>query len=274
MEENEVNPATAVGLAWAQRSEHMAVAPAWHTVVLILAVLTASIYQAGRFAAPHEAVHRLTTYGLTAALELGMLAWVVIGLRLKKKALRELLGRFSFGARSIGADIGVALVFWFGSMLVLGSCAIAWAGAEAVLTHRMPSVTMGQPPAPSPAQREALEAMSELAPSNGAEVAAWALLCALAGFVEEIVFRGYLQRQFIVLSRGRVWAGVLLSALCFGAAHGYEGARGMFLITIFGVLFSLLVLLRRSLRPGMMAHAWQDLIAGLALALLKAHHVI
>ena len=36
--------------------------------------------------------------------------------------------------------------------------------------------------------------MVQLAPENGVEIAAWALLCVLVGVAEELMFRGYLQR--------------------------------------------------------------------------------
>jgi membrane protease YdiL (CAAX protease family) len=68
--------------------------------------------------------------------------------------------------------------------------------------------------------------------------------------------------------------GVLASALIFGGAHAYQGARSMALLAVFGALFGVLALYRRSLRAGMFAHAWHDWIAGLALALLRANHVI
>ena len=91
--------------------------------------------------------------------------------------------------------------------------------------------------------------------------------------MEEVVFRGYLQRQFIGWARGSVAAGVIASALVFGGAHGYEGARAMFLITVFGVLFSLLALYRRSLRAGIFAHVWHDLITGLVVFVLRSFHI-
>ena len=105
---------------------------------------------------------------------------------------------------------------------------------------------------------------SALAPASVSEIAAWILVCALAGFAEEIVFRGYLQRQFTAWGRGALWAGVVFSAILFGMAHGYQGARNMVLLSIFGALFSLLAIFRRSLRAGMIAHSWHDLVAGLA----------
>jgi hypothetical protein len=217
-------------------------------------------------------------------MEVGMLAWVLVGLRLGRRSLRSLLGSFSFDLWSIAADLGFALVFWIGSLVVLGTLGLAWSGVEAALTHTLPATHApgpsgqarqgAQPFAPDPSQQKALHALAQLAPENGKEIAAWALLCLLVGFVEEIVFRGYLQRQFIGWARGGVVAGVMLSAIVFGGAHAYQGARNMALLAVFGVLFSMLALYRRSLRAGMMAHAWHDLIAGLALSLLKSTHMI
>ena len=77
------------------------------------------------------------------------------------------------------------------------------------------------------------------------------------------MFRGYLQRQFTAWAHGSDAVGVVFSALLFGAAHGYQGVRNMFLLAVFGGLFSLLALFRRSLRAGIFAHSWHDLIAGL-----------
>jgi hypothetical protein len=56
-----------------------------------------------------------------------------------------------------------------------------------------------------------------------------------------------------------------------GAGHGYQGTRFMILIAIYGALFGTLVLLRKSLRPGMMAHAWQDAFSGILVYLLTKY---
>jgi hypothetical protein len=45
----------------------------------------------------------------------------------------------------------------------------------------------------------------------------------------------------------------------------------MIAITAYGALFCGLAILRRSLRPGMIAHAWHDIFSGAMLAL--AHHL-
>lgn len=259
----------------------LTVAPAWHTVVLVAAILAISVHGAAQISALHGSLNRLATYGFTAAMEATMLAWVLIGLRLRKTPLRSLLGNFQMDLRSIAVDLAFALVFWIASLMVLGAVGIAWTGAETALTHRpAPPHASGQtgqarsPFAPDPSQQQALRALAQLAPANAGEVAAWTLLCLFVGFAEEIVFRGYLQHQFIGWAHGGIVAGVLFSALVFGAAHAYQGVRNMVLLAIFGVLFSALSLSRRSLRAGMFAHSWHDLIAGLALALLKSSHLL
>jgi uncharacterized protein len=248
-----------------------AIAPAWHTVVLIAAIIAVSATGAARLQGEHGAVHRLGTYSITAAMELAMLAWVWFGLRLRKTPLQVLLGTKRNDARSIALDFGIATVFWTGSLMVLGTLAIAWSVIAAEVTHRPLIGANGQP---TVEQERTVRTLERLAPENAEEMAAWALLCVIAGCVEETVFRGYLQRQFTAWGKGRAAAGVVFSALMFGAAHGYEGARTMFLIAVFGALFSLLAIFRGSLRPGIIAHCWHDLITGLALAILKSQHVL
>jgi membrane protease YdiL (CAAX protease family) len=262
----------------------LTVAPAWHTVLLVAGIVAISVHGAARISALHGPLNRLATYGFTAAMEAVMLAWVLVGLRLRKTPFRSLLGNFQFDLRAIAVDLGFAMVFWIASLMVLGALGLAWTGVEAALTHRPAPIHISgptgqtgqtrQPFVPDPSQQQALHALAQLAPANAGEVAAWTLLCLFVGFAEEVVFRGYLQRQFIGWARGGVIAGVLFSAVVFGAAHAYQGTRNMVLLAVFGVLFSVLALFRRSLRAGMFAHSWHDLIAGLALALLKSTHLI
>jgi len=247
-----------------------AVAPAWHAVVLVAGILALSAASASRFSSAHGAIHPLSTYVVTAVVEVLMLAWALLGLWLKRTPLRSLLGADFLKLRSLPLDLGIALLFWIGSLMVLGTLAVTWTVVDAAIHHRPLIPANGKPDA---AQQRTMQTLVQLAPSNGEEMAAWVWLCVLAGFAEEAVFRGYLQRQFIAWGRGRAYVGVVFSALVFGAAHAYEGARAMFLITVFGVLFSLLVLFRRSLRPAMIAHSTQDLFVGILLAILKMHHV-
>ena len=247
------------------------VAPVWHTVVLIAGIVLLSIAGAAELSGAQAVVNRMQTYLLTATTELCMLAWVYFGLRLQKVPFRSLLSSVPGNFRSLVTDIGLAFLFWMGALFVLATIGLTWTLTEAAIEHR-PIFIPGKQLTPDPAQQQTLHTLTQLAPTSGREVAAWIALCIIAGITEEIVFRGYLHRQFTAWARGTVAIGVVLSALFFGAAHGYQGARNMVLLSIFGVLFSLLALFRRSLRPGIFAHTWQDLFAGLVLAFLKAHH--
>ena len=249
------------------------VAPFWHTALLVVAIVALSIQSAHQLVGPGHPVNRLQTYAVTAITEAVMVAWILFGLRLRKVPLRTLLGSTNGRMPPFALDLGFAMVFWFASLMILGGIGLMWEIIEAALTHRS-LIPVSGPLTPDPVQEQTLRTLSELAPAHPSEVVAWVVLCLIAGFAEELIFRGYLQRQFTAWSRGAVTIGVGASALLFGAAHGYQGARNMILLSCFGALFSILSLLRRGLRPGMIAHSWHDLVAGLVLAVLKAHHIV
>jgi len=101
-----------------------------------------------------------------------------------------------------------------------------------------------------------------LVPHSVVEAVLWVVLSTSAGFSEELVFRGYLQRQFTALT-GRTSLALLLQTAVFGIAHGYQGVQACLAIALYGALFTLLALWRKSLRPGMIAHAWTDIAGGL-----------
>jgi membrane protease YdiL (CAAX protease family) len=249
------------------------VAPVWHTAVLIAGIVLISVAGVFELSGPQPAVNRLQTYAFTAASELCMLGWVYFGLRLRKVPFLSLLGSVPGNLRSIATDVGFAMLFWVASLMVLGTIGVFWTVIEAAITHH-PLFSSGKQLSPDSTQQQAIHALTQLAPASGVEVGAWVLVCVIAGIAEESIFRGYFQRQFTAWAHGGVAVGVALSALLFGAAHGYQGPRNMVLLAVFGALFSLLALFRRSLRAGIFAHSWHDLIAGLTLALLKAHHIV
>jgi membrane protease YdiL (CAAX protease family) len=246
-------------------------APAWHTLLLIAGIVAISFGGAKTLPGAHGShSYRLATYAFTACMELVLLAWVWFGLRLRKIPFRSIFGEISGGFRTLAIDTGSACVFWCGSLFALASLRIAWMAAEEAITHQ-PFSRNGQP---DPTDQRTLHTLTSIAPSHWSEIAAWILLCILAAFVEEVVFRGYLQRQFTAWSRGALPVGVVFSALLFGFAHGYQGIRNMVLLSVFGILFSLLAIFRRNIRAGIIAHAWQDIIAGLLLSLMHANHVL
>jgi len=86
-------------------------------------------------------------------------------------------------------------------------------------------------------------------------------LLLLAAAVEELVFRGYFQKQFEALTRSQ-WAALSMQGAIFGIAHGYQGFGATVAITFYGVLFGSLAIRRGSLRPGMIAHGATNILAG------------
>jgi membrane protease YdiL (CAAX protease family) len=63
--------------------------------------------------------------------------------------------------------------------------------------------------------------------------------------------------------------GILFSAAAFGAVHAYQGFRMVILIGLYGAMFGILAYWRGSVRPGMIAHAWQDSLNGVLASLMK-----
>lgn len=255
------------------------IAPAWHTVVLIAGIAFLS-WQGARELGGGKAVghgggtNLYAVYASTIISQILMVAWIYVGLRLRKVPFRSLFGNVSGGLTTLVVDVAIAFGFWVASVVTLATLNLTWLITDAAIHHRSLIGAHGKPASPDPAQQQVLHTLSSLAPSNGAQVAAWAVVCVMAGLVEELVFRGYFQRQFTAWGRGAAAVGVVFSALLFGAAHGYQGAHNMIFLSLFGAMFSVLVLFRGSLRPAMFAHAWNDFAMGLLLMAAKARHLL
>lgn len=256
----------------------LGIAPIWHTAILIVVIVGVSFVGGHQHAggAGISTANRLRTYGVTAGLEVVLVGWVLLGLRLRRIPLRSLIGGVSNDFRSIAIDAGIAIAFWIASLMTLAMVAMLWLSIQVAITHKplMRTGPHGQPIITNSNDEQAERAVIQLAPANGEEIACWLLMCVLVGFAEELVFRGYLQSQFTRWARGAAWAGVIFSAVMFGAAHGYEGVRAMFLLSVFGALFSLLTLVRRNLRAAMFAHGWHDAFVGVLVSVLHAHHFL
>jgi len=100
-----------------------------------------------------------------------------------------------------------------------------------------------------------------LTPKTYFELLVWLVLAWTAAFGEELVFRGYLMRQFGGWT-GSHAAGLILQGVAFGLAHGYY-RQAMLAIMVHGWLLGLLAWWRKSLRPGMLAHGVQDSLGGI-----------
>jgi CAAX protease family protein len=225
-----------------------AVAPLWHTVLLLAILLMLALggarLQTRSSSAPGViAQHQGLTaiYLSTLVFEWALVGYVWLGIR-RRARLRDLVSGHWSGLGDVGRDLVIASLFW-GVFEATG-----W------LMHFL----LGPDTARS---------MSTLLPQGALEIALWVLVSASAGFCEEAVFRGYLQRQFHAFSRSALVA-VLAQAVVFGISHGYQGVKQVVIITVLGMLYGLLAWWRRSLRPGILAHAWSDIFSGILSPLL------
>jgi len=219
----------------------MLVAPLWHTLVLLSFLLGISwlgAHSSTLFPGfiPGHMRTRTGSYAVMIVLEWAMLVFVWYGARIQKRSFRDLLGSRSLTLRGAFRDLGIAILFLIGSNIVLRVITILLG------VHRNPAV-------------------ARIAPQTKLEVFVYLLLSLSAGICEEIVCRGYLQKQFTALAR-TAWVAVVLQGIVFGAAHGYQGTKFMVIIGVYGWMFGALALLRKSLYPGMMTHALQDGLAG------------
>lgn len=226
------------------------VASTLSTIILLLvlaAVAYAAYVAAGRLrgTAPHS--HALE-YSVTLAQEWLLFLFVVISMRRASTPLRDVIGGRWKSPKNVLIDIMIAALFWAFSAGVLASLQFAMRISA----------------------KERLAQVGFLVPRGWAELALWCAVSLTAGFCEETVFRGYFQRQFTAFTQSAA-AGIVLQGLVFGVAHLYQGFKTPLVIAVYGILFGLLAHFRKSLRPGMIAHAWQDTATGVALSFMAKY---
>jgi len=138
--------------------------------------------------------------------------------------------------KSVATDLAIALPFW-----------IVWEGVAYGVARLL---------GPSGAK-----SVDSLLPQSLAEVFVWIATCITAGVCEEMVFRGYLQRQLHALS-GNLAAAVIAQGVIFGLFHAYQGWKAVTVICVLGILYGVLAAWRRNLRVNVVAHAWSDIWEG------------
>lgn len=223
-------------------------APVWHTIILVLFVLATSYFQASRVdqLQNYNITNRIAVYSFTIFFELVLLAYVwFLGIRHTGTKFRDVIGGRWENAKDVWLDIGIAFPFW----LVVAFFLV-------LVSHVLGKNT------------EMTKVAQVIMPTGPLELAVWILLSISAGFCEEFVFRGYLQKQLFTFT-GNIPAAIAGQALIFGVAHGYQGVKGMLTIAVYGALFGVLANMRKSLRPGIIQHVMQDSAAGIFLSLSK-----
>jgi membrane protease YdiL (CAAX protease family) len=221
------------------------IAPRWHTALLVVLFLALAV--GGTFFQRHarshpEALQQHSSlaplYLSLIAMEWGLFVWVCRGgLRSTGTQLSELIGGRWASAKDVLVDCGLAVWVW-----------ATWRLVETAWNHW---IGVG-----------AAASIQTYLPQRALEILLWIGVSISAGFCEELVFRGYFQKQFETFTRRR-WVALVLQAVLFGIAHGYQGVEACLKIACFGALYGLLAVWRKSLRPGMIAHAGSDILSGI-----------
>ena len=216
-----------------------------HTIILlagegVMVVRTAMHAEQMRTATD---LNRVQIYERTMLIEWLGFAFVLFGVWLAGSGFATVVGE---RWRSVGAvlrDIGLGVAFSIVSTLVLSMLGPHHGGG-------------------------ANRAVQFLLPHGRLEMTLWVALSVSAGICEEALFRGYLQRQFMALTKN-VTAGILLSAVAFGLAHSYQGRGWAMMIGLEGAMLGAMAHWRKSVRPGMIAHAWKDALAPVLMSAMK-----
>jgi membrane protease YdiL (CAAX protease family) len=215
------------------------IAPAWHSAAVLLLLLGFSFVGARvELPALFPVQGRAVMYLLGIVMEWAVVGFIAWGLARRGGRLSDLVGDGWTRPINVLRDLGIALAF----LIVVGGFVMQ---GLAALLRAAPTRAVGA-----------------LLPQTHLEMILWVLLSVTGGFCEEVIYRGYLQRQFSALTRS-LMGGIALQAAVFGLSHGYQGWKLMFIIALYGAGFGLLAQWRRSLRPGILAHALQDIASGL-----------
>ena len=149
-------------------------APLWHTAVLVIFVVSYSLLQI-HFSGHTENVQlksRVGLYLFAISFEFILLAYVwFLGIRGSGTKFRDVIGGRWANSADVWRDIGVAFLFWLAVIVFL------------ILAGHL----LGE-------NLHAKKAFQIMMPRSALEMCLWVLLSISAGFCEEFIFRGYLQK--------------------------------------------------------------------------------
>lgn len=215
-----------------------------------------------------------------ASLEMGVVAWYVlafftlVGPLVALRAHRRMAaggGQEPLRRGRIAVYVGSFLWLWI--LLVL-----AWAAAREIGLDLFPSWTpslvdlvvgvvslalgmLTLHPAVTGASPVARARLHAVVPRDGKEHGAFYLLCATAGFGEEVVYRGVLFSLWATVT-GSWWIAALLSAAVFGVVHAYQGPRAAVVAGLYGLRDHVVVGLTGTLWVAIGVHVLHDAIVG------------
>lgn len=215
-----------------------------HTVILLAAEGVMLVRAAMQAEHMRNAVdlNRVRMYERTMLTEWLGFAFVLFGVWFAGSSFATVVGERWRSLRNVLRDVGLGIAFSIVSTIVLSML-----GPHGGSDQR---------------------AVQFLLPQGREEMALWVALSVTAGICEEALYRGYLQRQFMALTKN-VPAGILLSAVAFGLAHSYQGWARATTIAAEGAMLGAMAYWRKSVRPGMIAHAFKDAWAPVLMSAMK-----
>jgi membrane protease YdiL (CAAX protease family) len=231
---------SSTGMMSADDTAREPIAPWWHTILVLAPIAIASVASAFEHGLPNANLpgvsHRLSGYFTVIVQEWFGVFLVWLALRRHGLALGSLVSGHWQPPRAFFRDLGLAIGFMIVVVPLVG-----------VLAYYLGASTNG--------------AVADIPPKALFELPVFLGLTASASFAEELIFRGYLIRQFSAWTGSGAIA-IILQGIAFGLAHGFYG-KAMLAIMLQGWLLGLLACWRKSLRPGMLAHFLQDSIGGI-----------
>ena len=212
------------------------VASTRHTLGLLLALLAVSIW--GAFSSPltkwpetlSAPQARVVLYAQILVLQWLWVLYVWIGIRRSGTSLRAL--------------VDDSILTWLRWLRHLGIGIAAWV-AWTIIGSGLGTILR-----PDTQQLRGLQAMF---PKTPLEKVLWVGFALTAGFCEELLYRGYLLKQFRAVTDSTL-AAIVLQALVYGLAHLVLPAQMIVSVGLLGVLLGVLAVWQKSLVPGMILH--------------------
>jgi membrane protease YdiL (CAAX protease family) len=159
--------------------------------------------------------------------------------------------------REVGLQLPGNAAGWLWTLLIC--CAVI-----AFLAQQAYSVAMSpEAQAKVREQLESQQAIVTVLPSTPREARVFFAAAITAGVCEEVLYRGYLLRYFQSLVP--VGLAIPVAVVAFGAAHAYQGMRGILSTSAAGAFAMALYLLTGSLLGPIVLHAALDLVNGIAI---------